>query len=77
MRARYWKDGNGINILENLETNMGANDIAVEGRDVFITGYIVEGGYSRAKCWKNGNEMPLREVGVSSSMATAIAVVKK
>ncbi|MFD0750548.1 hypothetical protein ACFQZS_10365 [Mucilaginibacter calamicampi] len=69
--AAYWKNGS-INLLE--KKGIKATDIAVQGNDVYVSGYrYTNDGQQRACYWKNGICVDLESTADFPS-TTAIAV---
>jgi hypothetical protein len=66
--ARYWKNGQET-ILSDPQETMIANDIYVEGNDVYVTGFDYNASY-RGGYWKNG-----QFVQVGQPQATQISSI--
>lgn len=70
--ARYWKNGVAIT-LPGTDLHNSAQSIYVLGNDVYVAGMGSDGYNIKAKCWKNGVEMPL-EISSNFSYATSVFV---
>jgi len=72
-KAAYWKNG-AINLLvSNDEQSSKATDIAVQGSDVYLSGYRYVNDLKQACYWKNGVRYELEDNNFDSE-ATAIAL---
>lgn len=73
-RACYWKNGNiTFNALPEGNANYFANAIAVNGGDVYTTGYANLPSSWRCQVWKNGQRLYSLGDGYSEGKAIAVA----
>lgn len=70
--ARYWKNGVAFT-LPGTHLHNSAQSIYVNGNDVYVAGMGSDGYYNKAKCWKNGVEIPL-DISSNFSYATSVFV---
>ncbi|MCG7856991.1 PKD domain-containing protein [Flavihumibacter sediminis] len=70
--AMYWK--NGQEVLLPSQRGAGATSIAVNGSDVYVTGWEYKGIHTVAKYWKNGQQFYLTD-GSNNAEATCIVIV--
>lgn len=71
----YWK--NGVLTLFNATSNSFANDLKVEGNDVYIAGSVTQSGQTSSRSaayWKNGVLNILPKISNNSCEATKLVV---
>lgn len=72
-QAVYWKNGN-LKVLSETGTEAKAYGLAVHQGDIYVSGYIIQGGVQRAMYWKNGEQTGLPNAGSLPSATYAIAI---
>lgn len=73
-QAVYWKNGTAL-MLTNGTKDSGANSIAVQGNDIYVSGYIKASNGKYVACyWKNGTKVDLADSSLNSS-AGSIAFI--
>lgn len=70
---RYWKNGTPTDISATAGHYAHVTGIAIDGSDVYVSGFEYNGSIGIAKYWKNGTAVVLGD-GIRSSRANAIAI---
>ena len=73
---RYWINENHTDINIPIGSSGVVTGIAIDGNDVYLSGWEYNGTVGIAKYWKNGNSVGLGD-GIRSSRAKAIAIHTK
>ncbi len=73
--AAYWKNGTMVKLVNDSITNSYGYNIAVNGTDVYVTGYKINSstGFGQAVYWKNGVITELS--GLSGAVSTPKIIV--
>jgi len=66
--AKVWKNGEVLYELTDGTNNANANDIYVDGDDIYVVGFEMDGNIQVAKVWKNGVATTLAEEAYASSV---------
>lgn len=68
----YWKNNVGF-LLSDGTKNAAAYGLAVDGTDIYVSGYENNGNKKIAKYWKNGIAVNLTD-GQNNAVASGIAI---